>query len=623
MSVQTATAGSYRGSGRFHLLTIAALIGLLYFAQDFFVPLVLAALLSFLLAPLVRRLERIGLSHMLAVLATTVFTFLLVGTLVYLVTVQVLDVAQKLPNYRNNLIKKANSLRVNESGPIGKAVQTIKDVANSIEKPQSNDRGGLATEATKPAEPVPVQLVETTSQTVASAGGYLGPILSPLGSAAVVLLIAIFMMIGRDDLRDRVIHLAGRGRFRLTTHAFDEAARRVSRYLFAQLIVNVTYGIPIGIGLYFIGIPNAMLWGLLAIVLRFLPYIGPWIAAGFPVLLSVAVSDSWTTFAFTIGLFVVVELISNNVVEPWLYGAQTGLSPLAVLVSAVFWTWLWGIAGLVLATPLTVCLVVMGKHVPHMRWLDLLLGARPPITGADRLYHRLLVGDEDEAHDLVQEVVKKKESTAEALDDIALPAIRRLEADHCDGLLLDIKREEALLKLRDVVAEMGDARALPSGETPTVLCIPACNLADEVTAEMLMEGLHVNGVRVECLSSRMTTGEMVTKAVELKPEIVCISALCASSVTATAFLCKHLRARLPKAKVMVGLWQEEGDEYTKRAARLEASGAQRVLPTLSRMQLAILELIPQEEAKEGSPSDESEPKPEPTPTPAAEAPAAA
>jgi predicted PurR-regulated permease PerM len=587
-----------RGIRRLDLLSIVALIGLLYFAQDFFVPLVLAALLSFLLDPVNRRLEHAGMKHLLAVLTTTCFTFLLLGVLIYLVTTQVLDVAEKLPAYRNNLIQKANSLRMSNEGPIGKAVETIKDVAKSLEKPETPGRVVREAEGDPKPDPVPVQVVPSTSQTVASAGGYLGPILSPLGSAAVVLVIAIFMMIGRDDLRDRIVHLVGRGRLRLTTHALDEAARRVSRYLFAQLIVNVTYGIPVGIGLYFIGIPNAMLWGLLAIVLRFLPYIGPWIAAAFPVVLSIAVSTSWTTFALTIGLFVVIELISNNVVEPWLYGAQTGLSPLAVIVSAVFWTWLWGIPGLVLATPLTVCLVVMGKHVPHMRWLDLLLGDRPPITGADRLYHRLLIGDEDEAHDLLQAELKLQGNNVAAFDAIALPAIRRLEADYCDGLLLEVKRDEALFKLREIVAEMGDARTLPSGVKATVLCVPASNLADEVTAEMLVEGLHVHGVRVECLSSRLTSGEMVAKAVELQPEIVCVSALCTASVTATAFICKHLRARLPQARVMVGLWQEEGEEYTKRTARLDSCGAQRVLPTFERMLTAVLEQIPPEQLKQ-------------------------
>jgi methylmalonyl-CoA mutase cobalamin-binding subunit len=210
----------------------------------------------------------------------------------------------------------------------------------------------------------------------------------------------------------------------------------------------------------------------------------------------------------------------------------------------------------------------------------------------------------------LQAELKVAGTNVAAFDNIALPAIRRLEADYCDGLLLEVKRDEALFKLREIVAEMGDARALPAGAKPTVLCLPATNLADEVTAEMLMEGLHVHGVQVECLSSRMTSGELASKAVELQPRIVCVSALCQASVTATAFICKHLRARLPEARVMVGLWQEEGEEFAKRVARLEATGAHRVLPTLERMLTAVLEQIPPEELKPGlaeePPSDPAE-----------------
>jgi predicted PurR-regulated permease PerM len=583
--------------GRMGILIVAAWVGLLYFAQDFFVPVILAALLSFLLDPLNQWLERHGFRPTLAVLTSTALSFVVIGVLIYVVTVQVLDLAQQLPKYKNNLVEKANSLKVAGDGPIGRAVQTVKEVVATLEEKQPESIRNPSEGPQRKDEPVAVEVVPSTSDTMATAKGVVQPILSPLGTMAVVLLIAIFMMLCRDDLRDRIVHLMGRGRLRLTTHALDEASRRVSRYLLAQLVVNVTYGIPVGVGLYFIGIPNAMLWGLLAVVLRFLPYIGPWIAAAFPVALSVAVSNSWTVFMLTVGLFVVMELVSNNVVEPWLYGSQTGLSPLAVVVSAVFWTWLWGIAGLVLATPLTVCLVVMGKHVPQMRVLDLMLGDRPPITRSDRLYHRLLSHDEDEGLELVQQEAKKS-SPAAAFDRIALRAVRLVEMDYTDGLLLEAKRDEALLQLREIVAELGDARALDPGVKPAVLCIPASNLADEITAEMLMEGLRVEGVTVECLSSQLTTGETVAKTKEMAPEIAFISVVSPTSLVAAAFLCKHLRTALPETRIMVGLWFEENQEYARRSARLENLGAKRVLPTLERAVAAILELVPPERPRE-------------------------
>lgn len=606
-----AAPSTERESSRVDWLAVAAIVGLLYFAREFLVPIVLAGLLSFVLDPLNRRLERLGVRHVFAVLTTTFFSFVLLGVLIYIFTTQALEVAQKLPDYRANLIEKANSIRKSSEGPLGRAVQTLKDVVSSIEKPES--RVPLAPGLPPPvtARPMPVEVVPSTSDTMASASGYLGPILGPLGSAAVVALISVFMMLGRDDLRDRIVYLVGRGRLRLTTHALDEAGKRVSRYLLAQFIVNLTYGIPIGIGLYFIGIPNAILWGMLTIVLRFLPYIGPWLAASFPVILSIAVSNSWTMFALTIGLFVVVELISNNVIEPWLYGAKTGLSPLAVVVSAVFWTWLWGIAGLVLATPLTVCLVVIGKHVPQFRWLDLLMGDRPPITTGDRIYHRLLAGDEEEASELVTQEAERSESTVVAFDRVALPAARLIESDFGDGLLKDGKRTDALLHLREIIAEQGDARAIPQGAKPTVLCIPARTLGDEICAEMLMAGLSVHGVTVECLSSGLTTGESVADAKRLDPSIICISVLCASSVIAAAFLCKNLRTLLPEARIVVGLWQEESDEFSRRASRLEKVGAHRVLPSLERAVAAVLEIVPPDQlvvAERSVASEETKPE---------------
>ena len=601
-----------RSISRLSLLSIAALIGLLYFAKDFIVPIVLAALLSFLLDPINRRLERWRLPHVFAVLTTTLVAFFVIGALVYLVATQVIDLAQKLPDYRNNLIQKAESLKMSKEGPFARALETLKDVAKTIEKDPPPTNSSVTT-GDQPA-PVPVQVVPSASQTFSTAGSVLGPVISPLGAAAVVILLAVFMMMGRDDLRDRVIHLVGRGRLRLTTHALDEAGRKVSRYLFAQLLVNVSYGIPIGLGLYLIGIPNAFLWGLLTIVLRFLPYIGPWIAAAFPVLLSVAVSTSWSTFLMTLGLFVVVELISNNVIEPWLYGSRTGLSPLAVVVSAVFWTWLWGIAGLVLATPVTVCLVVMGKHVPHLRWLDLLLGDRPPISDADRVYRRLLAGDEDDALEIVAREAKQLGSSAAAFDRVALPAVRLIESDFCDGLLLEVKRDEALLHLREIVAELGDARALEPGTKPAVLCIPANHLADEIVAEMLMEALHAHEVTVECLSSRLMTGETVAKAVEIAPAVICVSVISRTSLVAATFICKHLKRQLPKTRIVVGLWQEENPDNARRIARIQNAGAHRVLSSLEQMVDSVLEQISMLEAER--PSKQVDPKAE-APTPAA------
>ena len=366
----------------------------LRFAQDFFLPLVLAGLLSFLLSPLVRRLERWRLGRVGAVLVTAALAFVLLGALTYLVTSQVLDLAGSVPKYRSNLIARVAALKTHENNPLRLAVRTITEVTAALNKPE--DAAPTPAMADK-VRPVRVEVVGTADGSIQMLMGVLWPVVGPLANTLVVIVIVIFMLMAGEDLRDRLIHLVGRGRLRVTTQALDDAGQRISRYLRAQVMVNASFGLAIGIGLYFIGIPNAVFWGLLGMVLRFLPYIGPWIAAALPLALAIAMFQSWMQPLLTVGLFVAVELVVANVVEPWLYGATTEISPLAVIVSALFWTWLWGGVGLVLATPLTVCLAVAGKYLPDLAFLDLLMGDKPSIAPGDRLYQRLLALNEEEA----------------------------------------------------------------------------------------------------------------------------------------------------------------------------------------------------------------------------------
>ena len=282
----------------------------------------------------------------------------------------------------------------------------------------------------------------------------IAPLLGPLGTAALVLLLVIFMLLCREDLRRRLIRLIGKGRISAATHAMDDAGSRVFRYLFMQLIVNVSYGVPVAIGLYFIGVPNAVLWGACATVLRFIPYLGPWIGASIPVALSLAVSPSWTMPLLTIGLFVVLELLSNNIMEPWLYGTSTGVTPIALIIAAVFWTWLWGPVGLILSTPLTVCLVVMGRHVPRLSFLSVLLSDEEPLTPAEDCYHRLLtVGEQDEL-EFVEAYLKANSLTA-LYDSVFIPVIIATETDHRLELLDDEQRLFVEQSLCDIIEDLG------------------------------------------------------------------------------------------------------------------------------------------------------------------------
>lgn len=566
------------------LLILSLVVAGLYFARDVLQPLALAILISFLLAPLIRRLERWGLGRVTSVITATLFAFGIISVVGYLVAGQVIDLADRLPDYKANLGQKISAFKTTPGSPFSRATRTLRELNRELTEAQDSVESGepVAGPQVGPAvplpPPVPVAVMKTPESALTSLQELMAPIIAPLGTAAIVIIFVIFILLEREDLRDRIIHLVGRSRLGVTTQAMDDAARRVSRYLLAQLIVNVTYGIPIGIGLYFIGIPNAFLWALLCAVLRFVPYIGPWIGASLPLLLSLAVSPSWAEPLLTLGLFIVVELISNNIVEPWLYGASTGLSPMAIIVSAVFWTWLWGTPGLLLATPLTVCIAVLGKYVPNLSFLDVLLGDKPPITVADRFYQRLLAIDQEETLELVEAHIQVN-ALPSAFDEIVAPSLRRCESDFRSGELDAARREEMFYTVRELLAELGDAHETEPDEA-RVVCLPASNEADELAGIMLARLLADAGVKVAVLSSKLMTGELIEKTVAAAPRVVCISALTPSSVMSAMHLCKRLRERLETGMITVGLWGEGAPEASRRLERLKRVSADHVFTTL-------------------------------------------
>lgn len=579
------------------LVVFVATAATLRYAQDFFLPLVLAGLLSFLLSPLVRRLERWHLGRIGAVLVTTTLAFVLIGGLTYLVTSQFLDLAGSLPKYRSNLIARVTALKTQENNPLRRAVQTIGEVTAALNKAEEKAPAPAAVEQPRPVQ---VEVVRTADNSMQMLMGVLWPVVGPLANTCVVIVIVIFMLLAGDDLRDRLIHLMGRGRLRVTTQALDDAGHRIGRYLRAQLLVNASFGLAIGMGLYFIGIPNAVFWGLLSMVLRFLPYIGPWLAAGLPLALSLAVFESWTQPLLTVGLFAVCELVSNNVIEPWLYGTSTEISPLAVIVSALFWTWLWGGVGLVLATPLTVCLAVAGKYLPDLAFLDLLMGDKPSIAPGDRLYQRLLALNEEETSDIIERHTREHTALA-AFDDAVLPALRSMEADFRAGVLTDPARTEACQSLRQSIADLAEPRPAADAAAAPVLCIPASHEGDEIAALMLAHVLAESGIATTVLSSKLLAAESIEQATTLAPPIVFISSLPPVSTIAARVLCKRLRAQLPSARILVGLWQPEGTEFTTRRARLGKAGADETYPDLRRAAAGIVEYAactpPEEPAK--------------------------
>jgi len=579
--------------GIWTILLAGSLVGALYIAREILIPLALASFFTFLLAPLVSRLQR-WLGRIGAVLAVV---FLMLGLTVgggWVLTRQIVDLAAELPSYKENIRTKLRAFRSTDETTLDRLSETVEDLKRELPggtETEDDDASPAAapgyfappTDYLAPAadparRPVRVQVVGRPDTTpLARIQTFLGPLVEPLATAALVLLLLVFMLLKREDLRARVIRLIGQGRISATTRAMDDAGARVSRYLLMLLVVNVTYGIPVAIGLHFIGVPNAILWGAFAIILRFIPYIGPWIAASFPILLSLAVSPDWQMPLMTISLFIVLEILSNNVMEPWLYGASTGVTPVALILAAVFWTWLWGPVGLVLATPFTVCLVVMGRHIPRMEFLAVMLSDEEALTPAEDCYHRLLrVGEHDDI-ELVNHYLRTHSMT-ELCDLVLVPVIVAAEVDHRQGHLDVEQRNFVMQGLRDLVEDLSSrpraAADKPLDEEPRppvrVHLLPTRAERDEIAAMMLFHLLAGDAYDTTLGPPKGTVAEKVSAAEAARPDVICISMVAPSRIAQARVLCQRLKDRLPTVPIVVGFWAATDDLAAPGEPLLEA-----------------------------------------------------
>lgn len=598
------------------------IVATLYFAREVLIPLALAALLTFLLAPLVTRIER-WIGRIAAVLLVVALIFTGFGAAGWMLTRQLVDLATKLPEYKGNIVTKMHAFEVPKGGAFTKLSQMVDELKKELTGGKAPSVPTITQEPGKPASTVPsppdappaaapVQAVETAKgNPLELVQVIIAPLLGPLGTAALVLVLVIFMLLKREDLRSRLIRLIGQGRISATTRAMDDAGRRVSRYLLMQLLVNVTYGTVIAIGLYFIGVPNAVLWGAFASVLRFIPYIGPWVATILPTILALAVSPHWTMPILTVALFGGTELLLNNVMEPWLYGAHTGVSSMALIVAAVFWTWLWGPLGLVLATPLTVCLVVMGRHVPRLSFLSVVLSDEEALTPAEDCYHRLLrPGDRDEL-ELVESYLKAHSLTA-LYDSVFIPVLTAAETDARSESLDAEQLGYVERSMRDIIEDLGTRPAVPSraaeekadaaadAKAPPppaiapdcrVYCVPARAERDEIAGIMLVQLARQQGFGAQNASGQLVTGELVALVEKADVDVVCISVVAPSTVIQARYLCLKLRTVLPKQKIVIGLWGATED-ITEAASRLRDSGANVVVTTLADALVQIAKLAP-------------------------------
>ena len=567
------------------------------------------------------RVER-WIGRVAAVLLVALLIFSAAGAGGWMLSRQMVDLATKLPEYKDNIAAKLQAFKLPKGGAFTKLSGLIDDLKKEVPGKPASAKLSLTEQSGKPdtaavsqpgaAAAVPVEVVETSRATAMEVLQRLvAPVLGPIGVAALVIVLVICMLFQREDLRNRLIRLIGQNRISATTLAMDDAGRRVSRYLLMQLLVNVTYGAVLATGLYFIGVPNAVLWGALGTVLRFIPYIGPWVATILPTLLALAVSPHWTMPVLTVSLFAGLELVLNNVLEPLLYGAHTGVSSIALIVAAVFWTWLWGPLGLVLATPLTVCLVVMGRHVPRLSFLSVVLSDEDALTPAEEFYHRLLTpegGDELE----FAESYLKSHSLAALYDAVFIPALSAAETDARVNLLDAPQLNQLEQSMREIVEDLGTRPATPAKDITAdvgaaegaatdvapmpapecrVFCLPAHANRDEIAGMMLVQLLRQQGFGAQNAPGNLVAGELLGLVEKADVDVVCISVVTPSTVIHARYLCRKLRALSRKEKIVVGLWAATED-VTEATRRLRDSGADEVVTTLADALLQIARHAP-------------------------------
>jgi predicted PurR-regulated permease PerM len=563
---------------------LAVTIAFLAIAKEVFIPIALAMLLTFVLAPVVRVLERRRLPHGVAVAVTVVLAFTAIGGVGYLLASQITTLAGDLPKYEDTIKRKIREIRrAGRGGSIERAQSTVKEVIGELSKED---------DARARRRPPAVVVERETPTGLAAVKETLGGLAEVLATAGLVVVLVIFMLVERQRLLDRLVRLGGYRWTLLTTKILTDAGLRISGYLLMQTMINTGFGVAVGLGLFFIGVPYALLFGVLAAVLRFVPYVGAWIAASLPLVMALAVFDGWHQPVAVIGLFAGVELVIYLLVEPFLLGHSAGVSPLALLITLAFWTWLWGPVGLVLGTPLTVCLVALGKHVPGMEFIVVLFGDEPVVSPDVALYQRLLKGDEDEAQRVLDDYVKTHEP-ATVYDEVLMPALCRMRADIARGALSAAEAEEVtrtldgLLEDRDA-AEPAVAAAPPAAPSLRVLAAAARDLIDEAAVRILASRLAADGVAVERAPSALLAAEIVERVAASAPAVVVVGLVAPGGLAHARYVIKRLHARLPELPVVAVRWGPPGG-FEEARAQLAAAGAPDVVGTLSDARARVLQ----------------------------------
>lgn len=538
---------------------------MLYFGHHIFIPLALALVLSFLLTPLTAFLEKVHLGRAPSVLIVMIFFVAITATVGWQVAGQLLEITAHIGDYRSNIERKVHSLRSHKSAPLVQATATVQELNKELAAAPSptGEAGNHKNNAQSP-RPVPVQVTAPPSNLFEKLRTLLGPLTGPGEILGLVIIFTGFMLLNREDLRNRLVRLGGEARLNVVTQALEDASAGLSRYLLLQFVVNACYGSVFGLGLYAIRVPHAFLWGALAATLRFVPYVGVWVAAAFPTAMAMAVFPGWKQVLLTFALFAIVEFITANIVEPFVYGKHTGISPFAILVAAVFWASLWGPVGLILSTPLTLCLVLIGRYVPAMRFLEILLGDAPVLAPHELYLQRLLAMDQEEARTIAESYLQDKQ-LENLYESVLIPALKLAEEDRHSDLLGDRAAEFIWQSTRELIEDLGertlnqaDSRLLPQAPATSkpcrIVCLPANDDADELVGRMLVQLLRQAGY-AEARVLPVSSPAHLLDQIQAGPDhIAFVSALPPFAVGQARMLCRRVRERFPTVSVMVGLW---------------------------------------------------------------------
>jgi len=507
-----------------------------------------------------------------------------------------------MPRYSTSIREKLAALRETRHGAIANIEKTVADVSHELDKQEARKAEphdvplALQTDIQRvlvvPAEPTDVERLR----------GMIEPVAEPLTKAGLVLILVIFMLLGREDLRDRIIRLVGQGRITLTTKTMDEAGHRVSRFLFTQSLINSGFGAIVTIGLLAIGIPYAILWGVIAGFLRFVPFLGSILAMLMPLALAFVGSEGWAPTVETFVLFVGMDLVTANIVEPFLIGTHTGVLSLALLISAVFWTWLWGPVGLLLSTPITVCLAVLGKYAPGLEFLAVLLSDEPPLATEVSFYQRLLASDEEEADEIFEQQ-RKAEAPEEVFDKILVPALLMAERDRVRDEISETERNFVVAAIRDILVSLPKSTAAvsapedtpgeapPPGETrKKILAVPARNSGDDLVLEMLGQLLESSSCEVVPLTTATLASEVLLAVERERPDVLCIAAAPPGGLAHARYLCKRLRSRFPALRIWV-LRPGARSDPTRVVSQLEEAGADKIAISFADVSAQLAQLL--------------------------------